>query len=219
MNVVLFGSTGMVGQGVLRECLLDSRVTRVVTVGRTPTGQVHAKLRELAVPDLFDLATIEAELGGLDACLFSAGVSAVRLSEATYSRVNHDLPLSVARTLLRLNPALTFVYVSGKGTDATERGRVMWARVKGRTENALRRLPFKATYMFRPALIVPMHGIKSRTTLYRIFYTLVGPILPLVGRLAPAYVTTTERLARAMITVAAEGVPTYVLEPADINTV
>ena len=219
MNVVIFGATGMVGQGVLRECLLDSRVERVVTVGRRATGQRHPRLRELVVTDLFDLSAIESDLTGLDACFFSLGASAAGSSEKTYTRVNHDLPLSVAHVLLRLNPALTFVYVSGMGTDSTERGRVMWARVKGRTENALLRLPFKAAYMFRPALIVPMHGIRSSTTWYRILYAVLAPLLPLIRRLRPDYVTTTERVGRAMLTVAADGVPTFVLENADINAV
>lgn len=217
MNVIIFGATGMVGQGALRECLLDPRVQRVVAIGRAATGRRHAKLRDLVVPDLFDLTAIESELTGMDACFFSLGASAAGMNEQQYARVNHDLPLAVARTLVRLNPAMTFIYVSGTGTDSTERGRTMWARVKGRTENALLRLPFKAAYMFRPALIVPMHGIKSRTAAYRIFYTVLGPLLPLIKRLVPGYVTTTERLGQAMISVAAGGFPKRVLENPDIN--
>ena len=194
MNILLFGATGMVGQGVLRECLLDSRVQRVVVIGRRATGQHHAKLREIVHQDLSDLSAIDSELAGIDACFFCLGASAVGMSEAQYTRVTYDLTLSVAESLARINPAMTFVYVSGTGTDSTERGRAMWARVKGRTENALLRLPFRAAYMFRPAVIVPMHGIKSSTKWYRILYTVLAPLLPVLKRLDPDYVTTTERM-------------------------
>src|SRR5215218_9434543 len=170
MNVVIFGATGMVGQGVLRECLLDPRIDRVVTVGRAPTGRVHSRLRDLVVPDLFDLSAVRADLVGLGACFFCLGATAAGRSEAEYARINHDLPLAVARTLLETSPGMAFLYVSGVGTDATERGRVMWARVKGRTENALLRMPFRAAYMFRPGFIRPMHGIRSRTPAYRWLY-------------------------------------------------
>ena len=142
MNVLILGATGMVGQGVLRECLLDSGVSRVITLGRTPTRQTHAKLREIVHPDLFHLTPVEDQLTGLDACFYCLGVSAAGLSEAEYARINYEMTLAVAQTLARLNPGITFVYVSGAGTDSTERGRVMWSRVKGRTENALLRLPF-----------------------------------------------------------------------------
>src|SRR5690349_11404400 len=146
MNVLLFGATGMVGQGVLRECLLDPDVRRVLTVGRSATGRYHEKLAELAVPDLFDLSPHEQALTGYDACFFTLGVSAVGMSEESYSHITHDLTVSIAATLARLNPGMTFVYVSGAGTDTTEHGRAMWARVKGRTENALLRMPFKRAY-------------------------------------------------------------------------
>jgi uncharacterized protein YbjT (DUF2867 family) len=217
MNVILFGGTGMVGQGALRECLLDPGVTRILAIGRSSLGLLHQKLREIVVPDLTDLSKVETELAGYDACFFSLGTSAVGMTEASYARVTYDLTLSVARTLLRVNPAMTFIYVSGMGTDSTEHGRTMWARVKGRTENALLALGFRAAYMFRPGVIVPMHGITSRTTLYRLIYALLEPLVPLIQRFFPDAVTTTERVGRAMIAVARDGYPKRVLEAVDIN--
>ena len=217
MKVLIFGATGMVGQGTLRECLLDAGVTRVVTVGRAATGQKHPRLRELVARDLYDLSPLSSQLEGFDACFFTLGTTAAGKTEAEYSRVTYDLTLSIARTLLPLNPAMTFIYVSGSGTDSTERGRVMWARVKGKTENALLALGFKGAYMFRPGLIVPMHGITSRTTLYRVLYTIMSPIVPLIRAAFPNSVTTTERVGRAMLAVARNGYSTPLLGPSDIN--
>ena len=216
MNVLILGATGMVGQGVLRECLLDDGVARVVTLGRSATGQAHPKLREIAHANMFDLTPIESELRGLDACFYSLGATAAGKSEAEYTRINYDLTLSVAGTLARIDPDMTFVYVSGMGTDSTERGRTMWARVKGRTENALLRLPFKAAYMLRPGIILPMHGIKSKTTLYRVGYTLMTPLYPALRALFPRAITTTEHLGRVMLRLARSGYSEPVLEPADI---
>ena len=216
MNVLLFGASGMVGQGVLRECLLAPDVARVVTVGRSATGQSHPKLREIVATDLYDLAPLESELVGFDACFFCLGVSSAGMSEARYTRVTYDLTLAVATTLARLNPGMTFVYVTGAGTDATERGRTMWARVKGRTENALLRLPLK-TFLFRPGMIQPLHGIRSKTWLYRAGYAVLAPFTPLLKRRFPTAVTTTEQVGRAMLAVARRGHPTPVLETADIN--
>ncbi len=219
MKVLLFGGTGMVGQGVLRECLLDSGVSDIVTVGRNPIGKTHPKLRDIVVPDLFDLSAVEQQLAGFDACFFPLGTSAAGMTEERYTRVTYDLTLGVARTLLRVSPSLTFVYVSGMGTDSTERGRTMWARVKGRTENALLALGFGSAYMFRPGLIVPMHGITSRTTLYRVLYAILEPLVPLIQKFFPDAVTTTERVGRAMIAVARHGDRNKVLEAADINRI
>lgn len=217
MNVLLLGATGMVGQGVLRECLLASDVLRVTTLGRTATGQTHAKLDELVHASLFDLSPIESRLTPYDACFFCLGVSSAGMSEQKYTVVTHDLTLSVARTLARLNPGMTFVYVSGMGTYTTEHGRSMWARVKGRTENALLRLPFKAAFMFRPGAIMPMHGVRSKTALYRAAYVVLTPLYPLIKRLSPNAVTTSEQVGRAMLQVARHGYPNPVLETADIN--
>jgi uncharacterized protein YbjT (DUF2867 family) len=217
MDALILGATGMVGQGVLRECLLDPDVKRVVTLGRSATGQHHGKLREIVRADLMNVLGYEAELARFDACFFCLGVSAVGLTEERYARVTYDLTLAVANTLARLNPAMTFIYVSGMGTDSSEQGRTMWARVKGRTENALLKLSFKA-YMFRPGIIVPLHGIKSRTTVYRVAYALLKPVLPLMKKLFPAAVTTTEQLGRAMLAVARKGYPKRILENRDIAT-
>ena len=217
MNVILFGATGMVGQGVLRECLLDAQVQRILSVGRNTLGQQHPKLHEIVQPDLFDLVPIESQLQPYDACFFCLGVSSVGMTEEAYRHVTYDLTLAVARTLVRLNPAMTFVYISGAGTDSTERGRSMWARVKGATENALLQLPFKGAYMFRPGLIVPLQGITSKTRLYRAVYALIRPFWrPLRGAF-PQAITTTEQVGRAMLHVARAGAPKKILESADIN--
>ncbi|MEQ5842644.1 NAD(P)H-binding protein [Paraburkholderia acidicola] len=217
MKVVIFGATGMVGQGVLRECLRDPDVTKVLTIGRAATGQLDPRLHELVRSDLTQYAGLDDELSGYDACFFCLGVSSVGMKEGDYSRITYDLTLAAASVLARLNPAMTFVYVSGSGTDSSEQGRVMWARVKGRTENALRRLPFKAVYLFRPGVIQPLHGVRSKTRLYHVFYVLLAPLLSTARRLFPAQVQTTESLGRAMLAVARHGAPGAVLEPADLN--
>jgi uncharacterized protein YbjT (DUF2867 family) len=217
VRVLLFGATGMVGQGVLRECLVDPGVQRVVAVGRSSIGRHDEKLQELILQDVADLAAVEAEIAGFDACFFCLGVSSVGMSEERYTQLTHDLTLSVAQTVARLNPGMTFAYVSGAGTDSSERGRTMWARVKGRTENALLRLSFKAAYMFRPALIVPMHGVRSKTGWYQVLYALMTPFYPALKALLPNGITTTERVGRAMLAVARRGYSKPVLETRDIN--
>jgi uncharacterized protein YbjT (DUF2867 family) len=216
VRVLLLGATGMVGQGVLRECLLDPSVDDILSLGRRPTGQTHAKLRERALPEGLDFSAIEAELKGFDACFFCLGVSSAGMKEEAYRRVTFDLTLAVAGTLATLNPNMTFIYVSGTGTDSSERGRSMWARVKGQTENALLRLPLKAV-MFRPGAIEPLHGIKSRTKLYRVIYALARPLWAPLRVVFPQLVTTTEQIGRAMIRVARVGAPKAVLETRDIN--
>lgn len=217
MRVILFGATGMVGQGVLRECLLAGDVDNVLGVGRTSTGQQHAKLQEIVRPDLFDLSPIEGRLSGFDACFFCLGVSAAGMSEQDYRRLTYELTISVATRLARLNPAMTFIYVSGAGTDSTERSRMMWARVKGKTENDLLKMPFRAAYMFRPGYIQPLHGIRTKTKLYDALYTVAAPLYPILKRLLPKYVTTTECVGRAMLNVARHGAPKRFLENQDIN--
>jgi uncharacterized protein YbjT (DUF2867 family) len=216
MKVILFGASGMVGQGVLRECLLDDAVTSVVSVGRSPVGQHHAKLRDVVVSDLFDLNAATGEFAGADACFFCLGVSSAGMSEAEYTRITHDLTLSVAHTLRPINPEMTFVYVSGEGTDSTEQGKSMWARVKGRTENELLAM-FAKAYMFRPGFIQPMHGERSKTRLYRIAYVVAKPVFPAIRRMAPKVATTTVQIGRAMLTVARTGAPSHILATQDIN--
>jgi uncharacterized protein YbjT (DUF2867 family) len=217
VKVILFGATGMVGQGVLRECLLASDVDNVLAIGRTGTGQKHAKLEELVRADLSDLSPIESRLAGFDACFFCLGVSAAGMSEQDYRRVTYELTISVAKTLVRLNPAMTFIYVSGAGTDSTERSRMMWARVKGRTENDLLKMPFSAAYMFRPGYIQPLHGIRTKTKWYGALYAVMGPLYPIWKRLLPKYVTTTECVGRAMLNVVRHGAPKHLMENQDIN--
>jgi uncharacterized protein YbjT (DUF2867 family) len=216
MNVILFGATGMLGQGVLRECLLDPQVARVLAVGRTASGRRDAKLTELVHADLTDLAGIEERLAGYDACFFCLGVSSAGLSEDAYRRITYDITVAVGQVLARHNPGMTFIYVSGQGTDSTERGRSMWARVKGRTENALLAMPLQ-TYLFRPGFIQPVHGATSKTRLYRVLYRLAAPLTPVLRLVVPKHITTTERVGRAMINVARDGAPERILENPDIN--
>jgi uncharacterized protein YbjT (DUF2867 family) len=219
MKVLIFGSTGMVGQGVLRECLLDADVELVQTVGRTPTQVRHPKLRELVHSDLFHYASVEAELTGFDACFLCLGVSSTGMPPEEYDRITYELTLEAAGTLCRLNPEMTFTYVSGSGTDSTEQGRVRWARIKGKTENALLRLPFKAAYMFRPGAIVAMHGERSKTKMYRVLYTFTKPLLSVLRRVLPRTILTTEQMGRAMLAVAKHGSSKKILESADIEAV
>lgn len=217
MKVIVFGATGMVGQGVLRECLLDPEVERVLVIGRGPTGQQDPKLRELVHRDFTDFSAIAAELTGYDACFFCLGVSSAGMSEADYRHVTYDFTLAAARVLAERNPGMTFIYVSGTGTDSTTRGRSMWARVKGETENALLALPFKAAYIFRPGVIQPLHGIKSKTKLYRAGYLVAAPLFPILRALFPKSMTTTENVGRAMLAIAKHGAPRRLLENRDIN--
>ena len=219
MKVILFGATGMVGQGVLRECLLDPGVESVLAVGRSPTGQRHAKLREILHDNFMDYSAIESRSTGYDACFFCLGVSSVGMNEARYRQLTYDITLAAAKTLARLNPGMVFIYVTGRGTDSTERGSLMWARVKGKTENDLLKLPFKAAYMFRPAGIQPLHGVRSKTAWVQAIYVGTAPLLTLLNRVAPKFMTTSEQVGRAMIKVARQGFPKPVLESEDINRV
>lgn len=216
MKVIILGASGMVGQGALRECLRDPQVTEVLSIGRSALMQSHAKLRQLTLPDLSDLSAVEAQLAGYDTCFYCLGVSSAGMNEARYRALTYDLTLAVARPLARLNPAMTFIYVSGVGTDSSEQGRSMWARVKGATENALLALPFHAV-MFRPGAIVPLHGIRSRTRLYDLLYRLFKPLWFGALRLFPEQVTTTERVGLAMLAVARHQTTLRVIEPGEIN--
>jgi uncharacterized protein YbjT (DUF2867 family) len=212
MKVILFGATGMVGQGVLRECLLDDGVESVLAVGRGPTGVTHPKLREMIRKDLFDFSAA-ANLDGYDACFFCLGVSSAGMNEADYTRLTYDLTMGWAQVLSRLNPAMTFLYVSGAGTG----GKAMWAQVKGRTEEALLAL-FPSAYMIRLAVLQPKHGETSKTRWTRIGYLVFRPLFPLIRAIAPGGVITTEELGRAMIRLAREGATKRVLESRDLRT-
>ena len=218
MKVILFGGSGMVGQGVLRECLIDPGVEAVLSVGRSPLGVAHPKLRELLHKDFTDYSAIEPQLAGYDACFFTLGVSSIGMDAERYRHLTYDLTMTAARTMARLNPGMVFTYVTGRGTDSTEQGSLMWARVKGKTENDLLKLPFKAAYMFRPAGIQPLHGVRSKTGWINAVYAVTAPLLAVMVRATPDYMTTSERLGRAMIKVARDGYPRPILESADINT-
>jgi uncharacterized protein YbjT (DUF2867 family) len=217
MKVIIFGATGMVGQGVLRECLADPGVEGVLTIGRRATGQQHPKLRELTVPDLTDYSSIAGELSGYGACFFCLGVSSAGMTEAEYRRVTVDIAVAAGRVLAERSPEMTFVLVSGQGTDGTGKSRVMWSRVKGEAENAILAMPFKGKFAFRPGFIKPGPGIASRTPMYRFLYAIVIPLYPLLKALFPKSMTTSEGIAHAMLNVARHGAPKAVLETVDIN--
>ena len=216
MKAILFGATGMIGQGLLRELLADPDVASVLSVGRRATQPKHSKLNEIEHRDFTDFSAIEPKLSGYDACFFCLGVSSAGMKEADYRHVTYDLTLAAAQALVKRNPGMTFVYVSGTGTDSTERGRTMWARVKGATENALLRLPFKAAFLFRPGYIQPLGGIRSGTTWTRVGYAVAAPLYPVWKALFPNSVTTTEQLGRAMIRVAKVGFRKPIIEAREI---
>jgi uncharacterized protein YbjT (DUF2867 family) len=207
MRVLLFGSTGMVGQGVLRECLVDPHVSEVISVVRTPTGRKYEKLREIVHADFSDFSPLQFVA---DACFWCLGVSSNGLTEADYTRVTHDYTIAAAS---RMNAQMTFVFVSGQGADRD----LMWARVKKRTEDDLFAMAFKAVYVFRPGLIQPLHGIRSRTKLYNALYPALWPIMMGAKLLAPRQITDTRRLGRAMLSVARKGFPRRILDNPDIN--
>jgi uncharacterized protein YbjT (DUF2867 family) len=217
MKVIVFGASGMIGQGVLRECLRADDVSRVLVIGRTTAGVSDPKLEELLHPDFTDFGNVEARLGGYDACFYCLGVSSSGMSEADYTRVTYDYTVAAGEAVARQNPGLVFCFVSGGGTDATEQGRTMWARVKGRAENAVARMPFRAAYMFRPGIVQPLDGIRSKTTAYRALYAVMTPFFPLLRALMPRQVTSTARIGRAMLQVARNGAPQKILENPEIN--
>jgi len=216
MNVILFGATGMVGAGVLIECLEDPRVTAVLAVGRRPCNVVHPKLRQMIRSDFFRWDDVRAELTGYDACFFCLGVSSAGMDVSMYFHLTYDVTTAVAYTLSSIRPGMAFCYVSGEGTDSTEQGRFMWARVKGRTENELLRLPLNA-FMFRPGFIQPLKGVRSKTGWYQVLYNLLAPLYPVLRLAAGSHMTTTENVGRAMIHAASGGYSTRVLENRDIN--
>jgi uncharacterized protein YbjT (DUF2867 family) len=194
MDILLTGASGMVGQAALAACRRDSRVSQVTALVRKPLGIAGGKVREIVCPDLFEIATIAQQLGKPDACLFCAGVTSIGMSEADYRRATYDLTLAVARVMVSLNPAMNFLYVSGAGTDSTEQGRSMWARVKGATENALTRLGFAGVALFRPGYIQPLNGVRSKVGWYNGVYAVLKPVYPLVKSVAGKFATDTDTL-------------------------
>lgn len=212
MKAILFGATGMVGEGVLHEALDDPRIDSVLVIGRRSCDLRHPRLIEVLHNDFYDYSAIEVRLAGYDACFFCLGVTSVGKREEEYRRLTYDLTMAAARTLVRLNPQMVFCYVSGAGTDSTERGKSMWARVKGKTENDLMKLPFKAVYAFRPGFIKPIAGSKRSLTISKV----LAPFYPVMKLLAPKFVCTLEDVCRSMIRAAAAGYPKPVLECIDI---
>ncbi|NDL64099.1 NAD(P)H-binding protein [Acerihabitans arboris] len=216
MKVIIWGATGMVGQGVLRECLLADDVTTVIALGRSAPRVQHAKLQILIHTDLLRYDEITHRLGGVDAAFFCLGVSSVGMDEQRYTAITNDLTLAAAGALARISPASTFVYLSGAGADSAEKSRTMWERVRGGTENALQRLGLKAVYIIRPGIILPKHGARSKTALYRLLYLLLVPVATLLRPLYPRSILTTETIGRAMLNLARRGFPRPVLETGDI---
>jgi uncharacterized protein YbjT (DUF2867 family) len=213
LKLIITGTTGMVGEGVLLHCLADPRVAKVLSLSRRSAGLAHPKLTELVVPDFLKLDAVEAQLAGHDACFWCAGISSVGVSEADYTRTTFDTPVQVAAVLARLNPGMVLVHVSGQGTDGSEQGRVMWARVKGRAENALMKLPFKAVYNFRPALMKPVAGQQRVKPVFKAVLWLY----PLGKALLPGLTMTLDEVGEAMLRCVTDGAPKGVLEVKDLQ--
>lgn len=213
MKVIITGATGMVGEGVMLESVENPAVSDILLVSRRAYGASPPRVRELIVPDFLQVENAVGQFAGYDACFFCAGVSSIGKSESDYTRITYDTTLHFAETLARVNPGMTFIYVSGAGTDSTEKGRQMWARVKGRTENALTRVGFRAVYNFRPGFMKAMPGQKNLPWGYRA----IAWLYPVLRIVASNYVSTLQGVGRAMIRCAAEGYPKTVLEVKDIN--
>jgi hypothetical protein len=216
IKAVIFGSTGMIGQGVLLECLKSYEVESVLVINRHRCGIFHLKLKEIILPDLFDLSSLTHELAAYNTCFFCLGVSSAGMSEKDYHKITFTLTTTVAETLLKINNEFRFCYISGAGTDSSEKGKIMWARVKGKTENALLAMPFRKAYMFRPGFIQPKKGIRSRTRLYNILYAIFSPLYFILKHFKN-FVTDTETLGKAMILAVITDRESGVLESTDIN--
>lgn len=210
---VILGATGMVGEGVLHTCLGSSKVEEALVINRKPCGVTHPKLKEIIHRDFMDIRQLESELSGYNACFFCMGVSSVGMKEDDYRRITYDITMHIAGVLLNLNPGMTFCYVSGEGTDSTEKGKLAWARIKGKTENDLLNMGFGAAYMFRPGLIKPIKGMKNTYKVYR----LMAPVLPLILKLFPKHSCRLDDLGNAMINCALSGYDKNVLENTDIG--
>ncbi|MDQ3019782.1 MAG: NAD-dependent epimerase/dehydratase family protein [Bacteroidota bacterium] len=212
IKTIITGATGMIGEGVLHECLLDQGVEKVLVINRRPCGVSHPKLTEIIHSNFFDLSDIEVQLKNYNACVFCLGVSSVGMKEKEYSRLTYDLTMNFAETLLKLNPEMTFCYISGVGTDSTEKGKIMWARVKGKTENDLLKLPFKKVYAFRPGYMQPTKGLKNTL----IYYKFGAWLYPIFRILFPNHVSTLKELGIAMINSVSKGYDKPILEVKDI---
>lgn len=213
IKVIITGSTGMVGKGVLLECLNSEKVESVLLINRNPVGIEHSKLKEIVHTNFYDLSSIKNELQNYNACFFCLGISSFGISKEKYFKITHDLTLHFAETLVQLNPQLTFCYVSGTGTNSSEKSKMQWANVKGKTENAIAALPFKASYMFRPGFIQPMKGIRSKTKAYNLFYMILKPFYPLLSK----HITNTTDVGLAMINSVTHGYGKKYLENKDIT--
>lgn len=214
IRIILTGATGMVGEGVMHECLLSNEVSEVLLINRKSSGHQHPKLKELVHQDLFDLSPLESQLSGYDACLFCLGTTSVGKDEATYTRITYDLTMHIAATLSRLNPQMVFEYVSGAGTDSTEKGKVMWARVKGKTENDLSQLGFSKVYHLRPGVLLPTKGLKNTLGAYKY----LGWLAALVVRIFPGSGTRLSQLGQAMLRLAIEKPDMRIIEVKDIRS-
>ncbi|WP_430813507.1 NAD-dependent epimerase/dehydratase family protein [Carboxylicivirga sp. RSCT41] len=215
MKVIITGSTGMVGKGALLECLDNQEVSEVLVINRNSIGMDHPKLKELIHKDFRDFTAIKEQLADYDACFHCMGISALGLNEEQYTGITYTMTKELADTLYALNPSMVFSYVSGTGTDSSEKGRVMWARVKGKTENMILNMGFKDAYAFRPGAILPEKGIKSRTNWYNAFYVIFRPLFPLMRKMKS--VTTTTKLGQALINVSIKPSNKKILENVDIN--
>jgi len=213
IRAIVTGATGMVGEGVMHQCLLSNEVAEVLVINRKPCGVSHPKLKEIIHADFFDFKSIEEQLAGYSACYFCLGVSSVGMDADKYYRLTYTLTLNVADVLSRINPGMTFCYVSGAHTDSTEQGKVRWARVKGKTENDLMKLPFKAVYNFRPGIIIPTKGLKNTHPLYKY----MGWLLSVIKFISPSSLCSLQQIGQAMINVTINGYNTSILEISDIR--
>lgn len=213
MKVIVLGTTGMVGEGVAHECLLDPAIGEVLLINRRPGAMSHPKIREIIHPDFYNITEIRDQLKGYDACYFCLGVSSLGKNETEYTRITYDLTMHIAQQLLEVNPGnMTMIYVSGTGTDSSEKGRSMWARVKGKTENDLLKMGFRDAYAFRPGFIVPTKGLKNTLNMYKY----LGFMIPVFQTVASKYITTLKELGQAMISVTLQGQDLKILECPDI---
>lgn len=213
LKVIITGATGMVGEGILQECLVNPRVEKVLLISHKPSGYTDDKIEEILHADFNNIATIGEKIKSYDACYFCAGVSSLGLDEKQYTNVTYDLTLNFAKALAVHNPQMTFCYVSGAGTDSSEKGKLMWARVKGKTENDLMQLPFKAVYNFRPAFMKATKGAKH----VKSFYKIINVLFPFFRMFSKTYFLTLQEVGKAMINISIKGYPKSILEVKDIR--